>query len=469
MKPIDPAVFVGEVYALQPDTVLGPGGDLPGSVLVVANGRIAAVGLPAELPPQYRDLKIVRLERRAIVPGFLDVHHHVIEPFAKALTAGEPAQIWKRIWMPLEATATPELCYLGAKWTFLESLRGGITTVVEHAIRSRDCIDAVNRAAADCGIRLVSSTGAYDLKNFSTSTVSPDASASIDAALAAAEIHVADCRRYANVTPSLACGTVQSNSSEMIKALSGFCSDNGILFQIHANEHTPEVQACLEAYGKRPIEFLHALGALGPQTLIAHATLVTQEEVRLLKGTDTAVAYNPVASLWKGNAVAPALQYVENGIRVGLGSDGTRNDGFRMIDAAEACQRIAFGMPADDFSCGAGWRWVHAATQGGASACGLGDETGALVPGRMADFLVLDCSGPEVLPSWDFTWELVRYYDRADIASTVVAGKLVMNAGRATRFDSEAFLEEAMREGVQWMRDTPIVRLHGPSADHRRV
>ena len=371
--------------------------------------------------------------------------------------------------MPLESTATPELCYLGAKWTFLESLRGGITTVVEHAIRSRDCIDAVNRAAADCGIRLVSSTGAYDLKNFSTSTVSPDASASIDAALAAAEIHVADCRRYANVTPSLACGTVQSNSSEMIKALSGFCSDNGILFQIHANEHTPEVQACLEAYGKRPIEFLHALGALGPQTLIAHATLVTQEEVRLLKGTDTAVAYNPVASLWKGNAVAPALQYVENGIRVGLGSDGTRNDGFRMIDAAEACQRIAFGMPADDFSCGAGWRWVHAATQGGASACGLGDETGALVPGRMADFLVLDCSGPEVLPSWDFTWELVRYYDRADIASTVVAGKLVMNAGRATRFDSEAFLEEAMREGVQWMRDTPIVRLHGPSADHRRV
>jgi cytosine/adenosine deaminase-related metal-dependent hydrolase len=85
----------------------------------------------------------------------------------------------------------------------------------------------------------------------------------------------------------------------------------------------------------------------------------------------------------------------------------------------------------------------------------------------MADFLVLDCSGPEVLPSWDFTWELVRYYDRADIASTVVAGKLVMHAGRATRFDSEAFLEEAMREGSQWMRDTPIVRLHGPSANYR--
>jgi cytosine/adenosine deaminase-related metal-dependent hydrolase len=467
VRRIEPGVFAGEVYALQPDTLLTPDGDLPGAVLVVAKGRIAAVGLPADLPAEFVDVPVVRLEKCAIVPGFVDTHHHVIEPFAKALTAGEPAQMWKRIWMPLEATATPELCYLGAKWTFLEALRGGITTVVEHAIRSRDCIDAVNRAADDCGIRLVSSTGAYDLKNFSTSTVTPDASGSVESALAAAEVHVADCRRYARVAPSLACGTVQSNSGEMIAALSGYCRNNGLLFQIHANEHTLEVQACLEASGKRPIEYLDALGALGPQTLLAHATLVTPGEMRLLKETDTAVAYNPVASVWKGNAVAPALQYVETGIRVGLGSDGTRNDGFRMIDAAETCQRLAYGMPADDFSCGAGWRWVHAATQGGASACGLGDTVGALVAGREADFLVLDRSGPEVLPSWDFSWELVRYFDRADIIASVVAGEAVLLSGRATRFDSEAFVQEATVPGAKWMTETPIVRLHGPSSLYR--
>ena len=466
-RPLDPDIFAGDVYALQPDTLLTPDGDLPGAVLVVAQGKIAAVGLPADLAPAFASVPVVRLEKCAIVPGFVDTHHHVIEPFAKALTAGEPAQMWKRIWMPLEATATPELCYLGAKWTFLEALRGGITTIVEHAIRSRDCIDAVNRAADACGIRLVSSTGVYDLKNFSTSTVTPDASGSVAAALAAAQGHVADCRRYARVVPSFACGTVQSNSGEMIAALSGYCRDNGLLFQIHANEHTPEVQACLEATGKRPIEYLDALGALGPQTLLAHATLVTPGEMRLLQETDTAVAYNPVASLWKGNAVAPALQDIETGIRVGLGSDGTRNDGFRMIDAAEACQRLAFGMATDDFSCGAGWLWVHAATQGGASACGLGETTGALVPGREADVLVLDRSGPEVLPSWDFSWELVRYFDRADIVATVVAGEPVLLSGRTTRFDSEAFVEETTAAGAQWMKDTPIVRLHGPSALYR--
>ena len=297
---------------------------------------------------------------------------------------------------------TERTAYLGAMWTFFEALRGGITTIVDHGIRTREIAAAIHRAADETGIRLVASTGVYDLKNFSTSARTPDLVRDVDAALAIAERHVADCAPFARVTPSIACGTVQSNSGDMIKALARFCRERRILFQIHANEHTLEVHASIEAAGRRPLEYLSDLEALGPTTLIAHATLVTGAEMELLRATDTAVAYNPVASIWKGNAVAPALDYLERGIRVGLGSDATRNDGLRMIDAAEACQRLAFGMPRDDFSCGGGWRWVNAATQGGADAALLGHEVGALVPGRKADFLLIDCHGPELRPPLGF-------------------------------------------------------------------
>jgi 5-methylthioadenosine/S-adenosylhomocysteine deaminase len=51
----------------------------------------------------------------------------------------------------------------------------------------------------------------------------------------------------------------------------------------------------------------------------------------MLKETDTAVAYNPVASQWKGNAVAPATLMATLGIRFGIGTDGTRSDGFRLV------------------------------------------------------------------------------------------------------------------------------------------
>ena len=465
---IHPELFQQRRYAVQPDLILAPDGPVQDAVLAIEDGQIVWCAPAASSQAHLGEQGAVRLAGCAIVPGFIDVHHHVIEPFAKALTCGEPAQLWRRMWLPLETVATPERCYVGAKWTFLEALRGGITTIVEHAIRDRESTAAVHRAAEETGIRLVSSTGGYDLKAFETEAKAPDAGASIDATLERAAQHLVDCRAFSRIVPSVACGTVQSNSGEMIAALAQFAREHGIVFQIHANEHTLEVHRSIEMYGLRPIEYLAKLGALGKTTLIAHATLTTPHEVELLADTGSAVAYNPVASAWKGNAVAPALHYMERGIRVGLGSDATRNDGFRMLDAAESCQRIAYGLGMDYFSCGAGWRWVHAATAGGAAAIGLEQAIGSLVAGARADFLVLDCSGPEVNPSWDFCWELVRFYDRADLLLTVVDGRPVCCRDRWPGEVLERFLIDARQLGVTWLDEAEVVRLHGPSSRHRR-
>ena len=153
------------------------------------------------------------------------------------------------------------------------------------------------------------------------------------------------------------------------------------MFQTHANEHLVAVERSLVARGRRPIQVLHDLGALGPQVLLAHATLLTPDEIAALRDTDTAVAYNPVATQWKGNATAPAGLFAALGIRFGLGTDGTRSDGFRLTDAAEASQRLAYGLAAGDFSTGGGWLWLDRATAGGADVCGL-----AAVTGRVADW-----------------------------------------------------------------------------------
>jgi cytosine/adenosine deaminase-related metal-dependent hydrolase len=461
------SVFDGPRYALAPDLILMPDGEIEGCVIVIEGSTIAAIARRTAVVDRWPDLHITELPGHAIVPGVVDAHHHVIEPFAKGLTFGEPAQMWKRIWMPLEANATVESCYEAAKWTFLEALRGGITTIVEHAVRGHDLADGVHRAAEETGIRLVSPVGGYDLKNFSASGPTPDASASVDAVIELAEQHIEDCKQYARITPSVACGTVQSNSAAMIAAMSAFCADRGIVFQIHANEHTLEVHASIEATGKRPIEFLYDIGALRSTTLLAHATLVTPNEIDMIAETDAAISYNPVAAIWKGNAISPALTYIDRGIRIGLGSDATRNDAFRMIEAAETCQRIAFGIPTDDFSCGAGWVWFDAATRGGADVAGLGATTGRLAEGYEADFLILDCRGPEVLPRWDFPWELVRYFDRADIAATVVGGRPAVIAGKAVGFDSEKFVADSLAAGVKHVESSHITRLHGTSAGYR--
>jgi 5-methylthioadenosine/S-adenosylhomocysteine deaminase len=219
--------------------------------------------------------------------------------------------------------------------------------------------------------------------------------------------------------------------------------------------------------GMRPIEHLHHIGALGPQVLLAHATLITPSELKMLRETDTAVAYNPVASTWKGNAVAPAVLMESMGIRFGIGTDGTRSDAFRLVDAAEANQRIAFGLSIGDSSCGGGWTWLDHATGAGADAVGLGKLTGKIAIGMAADCLLVDIDTPEFTPSWDLTWELVRFGNRDQIVAVMVAGKLRLWKGWPVDWDGRALMKQITAAARDSVSRAPIKRVHPTSEKHR--
>ena len=428
----------------------------------VANGKIVAVA-PARTMPDA-----IKLPQQAIVPGFVDAHTHLGQAFGKSFVFGEPSQIWQRIWGPIEGSLTPELAHASAMLMFLEALRGGFTTICNFAMADAERTAAVHQAAATVGVRLVSCTGASDLADYPLPPgFKPPRLVSIQDAIARAESHLAMCRDLPRVTASVCCSGIQGATPELIATLSALCADNNALFQFHSNEHFPEIHGTVIRYGQRPIEMLAERKALGPHVVLHHCTLIDDREIGLLADTQTAVSYNPVASLWKGDGIAPALQFKDRGVRFGIGTDSTRADAFRLLDAAEACQRAAYGIPKLDFSCGAGWTWAHAATRGSADACKLGDVTGELTPGRAADFLVLDMDRPEVLPSWDFEWELVRLYSRDQIDAVVIDGRTVMTNGRAIGWDQDAFLREHLPRAVDAVKNSGALRVHGPSSDHR--
>ena len=178
------------------------------------------------------------------------------------------------------------------------------------------------------------------------------------------------------------------------------------------------------------------------------------------------VSYNPVASAWKGNAVAPALEFASAGVRFGLGTDGTRSDGFRLLDAAEMAQRITAGVRIDDWEAGRGRLWLDAATIGGGAAAGLGDQIGAITRGRRADFLLLDTTAPECLPSWDFVWEVVRYYDRTHLVAVYVDGEKLLEHGQPVGWDLGAFLAEHTSLAREVVRRADLI-LVGKGPDPR--
>jgi len=196
-------------------------------------------------------------------------------------------------------------------------------------------------------------------------------------------------------------GSLDAEAIHLAAKLAALCAEAGIMFQTHANEHLAAVERSLVARGQRPIQLLHRLGVLGPQTLL------------------------------------------------------------------EASQRVAFGLPAGDFSGGGGWLWLDHATADGAEAIRLGGVTGTIVPGLAADYLLIDLDVPEMTPSRDLGWELVRLANRDQIVATVMAGRLRLWRGWPVDWDRRVLMRQVAAVAGPAVARASIQRIHPVSARHR--
>ncbi|MFH8408894.1 amidohydrolase family protein [Streptomyces sp. NPDC018019] len=432
--------FAGEELLLVPDALLLPGGPVKDHAVHVAGGVFREIGPARRLIDAHHRLTPVRLDRSLLMPGFVDAHHHLTQSFGKAQAFGQPSEIFKTVWEPLERALDEESAYLAAKLAALEALRGGFTTVADAGTRAPVDVAVLAQATQEAGIRCV------------LGRVCSDGTGG--------ERHLARWDGTRLVHPSLAIPVPEDAADDkVLRHTARLCAEAGAVFQVHVNEHLVSVERSLRSVGRRPVEHLHHVGALGPHTLGAHATLLTPGELRLLADSGAAVGYNPVASAWKGNGVAQAGTMAALGVRFGIGTDGTRGDGFRLVDAAETAQRLAFGLQNGDAVCGAGRLWLEHATAGGADALGLGRVTGEIAAGKAADFLVVDLGVPELTPSWDLGWELVRLAGRDQIRAVVVGGRLRLWDGWPPHWDGPALVRRAAEAGRETVRRAGIRRV----------
>jgi len=444
---------------LVPEQVLLPGGPRMEQAVRIEQGHITDIG-PVR---QFRDQNIPRVDlpRRLLMPGFIDAHHHLTQAFGKSLVFGEPSEIFKRVWVPMEQYMDAEAIQVATRLAAWESLRGGFTTVADAGTRASVDVGMVADVTTDVGLRCVLGVICNDLQG-GQPVVTPDQ------VMRLAQGHLARWNTHDLVHPSLAISIPEAATDETLVAVSRLAREASVSFQTHLNEHLAAVERSLVATGMRPLQRLAHLGALGPELLAAHATLLAADEVALLRNSGGAISYNPVASAWKGNAVAPALLLSELGVRMGLGTDGTRSDAFRLVDAAEMAQRLTHSLAAGDSSSGGGWRWLDLGLRGGADAVGLRGKVGEIIPGAYADLLVVNLNVPELVPSWDLEWELVRLANRDQIESVIVHGRLRLDRGMPVDWDGDALQQKAREIAERIVASAPI-RLVDPTAGEHRA
>ena len=263
---LEPALFGTEEYLLVPDRLLLTEGVAVDHAVVVSGGRFRDIGPKDAVAARNRALHPLPLPGKLLMPGFVDAHHHLTQTFGKALAFGEPSEIFRRVWIPLEGA----LDY----GTGLSGGQGGGARIASrrlyHCRRRRN---ARSRRPRRDRARRRREAGLRTVLGLICNDVAPDADRA--AIRRSAEKHLAEWSADPLVRPSLAISIPEAASDGMLCDISRMAAEAGAIFQTHVNEHLAAVERSLVDRGRRPLEHLFDLGALGPHVLVAHSTLVT--------------------------------------------------------------------------------------------------------------------------------------------------------------------------------------------------
>ena len=191
----------------------------------------------------------------------------------------------------------------------------------------------------------------------------------------------------------------------------------------------------VERRARSSIDLLVRTGVLAEKPLLIHCVRVDGADVGAIAQSGAPVAHCPISNAKLGHGVAPLLELLSAGIRVGLGSDSVAsNNRIDMLAESRAAILGQRGRVArHDVLCARDA--LHLATLGGARALGLEREIGSLEAGKSADLAAfpLDASA---LPVHDAEAAAV-------FALPGVAARLVTVAGRELLRDGRLVTEDA--------------------------
>ena len=77
-----------------------------------------------------------------------------------------------------------------------------------------------------------------------------------------------------------------------------------------------------------------------------------------------------------------------------------------------------------------------------ARAVGLGEGIGSLAPGRRADIILVDLTGPHTQPVHDLAATLVHSARSSDVRTTIVDGRVLMRDRELLTIDVPAVVSE---------------------------
>jgi len=442
----------GTVLSLDDDV-----GDRPGCDVLVADGRIAAIGIDLDAACA----EIINAEGMIVMPGLVNAHMHTWQTAIRGI-AGDWAlfDYGRNMHAGLASRFTPEDIYISNLVGALNQINCGVTTLFDwcHNNPTPDHSDRAIDALQESGIRAVFGHGTPKPKlNAAGIPTEEHLHPEDEVRRIRAErlpddsglVSLAMCIRGPDLS------TYEASAQDIRLARKyGLVASMHIGGRMLANRKTRD-----------GIEQLARAGLLGPDINIVHGNKLTDTELTLLAEAGASFTTTPEVEMQMGHGLPVTGRVIARGRQPSLGIDVETNIGSELLWAARFAMQLQRGL--DNIAVNDSGSEVEAVsikarqalgwlTIEGARALRKEKEIGSLTVGKQADIVLMRAGDLNLFPSYDPAETVLFHAHSGNVDTVIVGGRVVKRNGKLLYRDLEAKKAALAEAGQRLLRGFEI-------------
>jgi len=379
--------------------------------MVIENDRIIALGT-GDYPETCEH--ILNANGKILMPGMINAHTHIgMIPFRSL--GDDCKDRLRRYLFPLEIECMTEaLTYTSSKYAIAELLLSGVTTFVDMYYFE----DRVAQATDEMGARALLGETIID---FATCDADKPYGG-----LDYCEWFIPKWRDHPRITPFPAPHATNTNNEDALKRANALSEQYQVPLSLHVAEMDYEINYFKEKYNQTPVEFLDSLGLVNERLIAAHCIFMTDNDITLFAKNRATVAHCIGANTKSAKGVAPVKQMLEQGVVVGLGTDGPSSGNtldiitqFKLFaDFHKTANKDRSIFPAHEI--------VRLGTIEAAKAIKMEHSIGSLEIGKKADFVLIETDSANMFPIFDPYSALVYSANASNVDTVYVDGQCLV-------------------------------------------
>ena len=409
------------------------------------DGRIIQIGVFENF--NFNADVVIDATDMVVIPGLVNTHHHLFQNLTRCYPGSQNESLfgWLTNLYPIWNNILPSDIYISTLIGLSEMVISGCTTSSDHLylFPNGSKLEDQIEAAMEVGCRFHATRGSMSIGE-SKGGLPPDSLTEDE------DYILKDCQRviekfhnssdFSMLKIALAPCSPFSVSQNLMKQTAKLARDFSVSLHTHLAENIEDIIYTQEHFGMRPGQYIEELGWVGNDVWHAHCVKLNKEEIDLFSRTGTGIAHCPCSNMRLGSGIAPLRKWIDEGVKVGLGVDGSSsNDSGHLLNEARQAmllQRVNLG--ANKFS---PREALYTATRGGAEVLNRND-IGQISVGKAADFAIYDMNKVSMSGAWSDPLAALVLCSPMETAYTICNGEIISQNGHLNKFDLNLSLEK---------------------------